>query len=163
LSTCPVRLPKLRRAWRAASSRLKPSASNSSARSFTWNASSRSRSLCSRACRNRFQNRLRHAISHYALHALGESLPTFLFIEKLLFAFGGQRVEAGLAIFLGSSPFGAHPALLFHAVKGRVERPLFHSQQLVGNAVDMGGDGVAVHAPGGGQALENEEGQRALE
>src|SRR5436305_2191895 len=99
-----------------------PPACSSSARSATWNDSSRSMSRCVRPGRRTFQRRRCQVIvclcvTNHTRHAFREPLPAFLFLHELLPAFRGQGIEACVAVLLRLAPIGANPALLFHAVK----------------------------------------------
>jgi hypothetical protein len=44
-----------------------------------------------------------------------------------------------------------------------IERALFDPEKVVGDALDMGGDRVAVHAAPGLEGAKDEESERALE
>src|SRR5215472_2214856 len=124
-----------------------PASCNSSIRSVTWKYSSRSRSRSRRPGRIALRKRPNHlCIAQNLADARRKPQPAFLFFSELLAAERRERIEARLAIRLGHSPFGAHPTGLLHAMQRRVERSLLDAQQLIGNGVDVGGNGVAMHA-----------------
>ena len=102
-------------------------------------------------------------MAKHALNAFSEARPTFLFTGQLLSALVGQRIESGLPVFFGGAPFGADPAVLFHAMQRWVKRALFNPKHLGGNALDVGGDSVAVDAAAGGKRLQDKQRKRALE
>src|SRR2546426_620826 len=55
-----------------------------------------------------------------------------------------QRVELGIAVVLGGTPFGLDQALFFHAIERRIERSLFHVQRIIGQLMQPRRDAVAV-------------------
>src|ERR1041385_6953778 len=115
-------------------------------RSATWNPNPRWGSRSStpgRIALRSLPNHLR--IAQNLANARSQPLPGLLFFGELFSAGHRQRIEARLAILLGHAPFRAHPTGLLHTMQRRVERSLFDAQQLVGNGVDVGSDGVAVH------------------
>src|SRR5690349_5170353 len=134
-----------------------PEPCSSSVRSVTWKCSSRSRSRSRRPGRMALSSRASHLrIAQNLADARGQPCPVLLFFGELFAAELGERIEARVAILLGDAPVGAHPTRLFEAMQGRVERPLLDAQQLVGNGVDVGGDGVPVHTLLAGQRFENQ-------
>src|SRR5207249_10685677 len=100
--------------------------------------------------------------SNDALDSLGEPRPALLLARELPASAGGERIESGFAVLLADAPCGPDPARLLHPVERRVERSLFDSQEIGGDALDVRRDGVAVHALLRGQGLEHEQHQRAL-
>src|SRR3974390_785088 len=94
-------------------------------------------------------------LPEYATHSCSDGLPPRLFHSQLLLAGGSQFVDAGASPILLVDPFGANPAGLLHAVQGGVEGALPHAENLVGNALNGGHDGVAMQAgTAGGEIVE---------
>src|SRR5215831_19083471 len=123
-----------------------PASCSSSMRSLTWKRNSRSRSRSMRPGRMAFRSRPSHLrIAENLANARRQPYPAFLFFGELFAAERRERIETRLAILPGHAPFGAHPTGLLHAMQRRIERALLDAQQLIGNGVDVGGDGVAVH------------------
>ena len=52
--------------------------------------------------------------------------------------------EAGFSVLLGDAPLGFQPALLLHAVQGRVERAFLDAEQVARDALHVGGDRKSV-------------------
>ena len=105
----------------------------------------------------------RSGITQDPLHTVTQSYPA-LFLEcKLLSARGGDGIEPGLPMCLREPPLRAQPTGLRHPVECRIERPLFDAPQVRSPALDVRGDGVAVHAPLRGYGLEDKKGKRTLE
>src|SRR5215469_12236709 len=141
-----------------------PASSSSSISSVTWKPSSRSRSRSRRPGRMALRSRPSHLrIAQNLSNARRQAFPAFLFVGELLAAERRERIEARLAILLCHAPFGAYPTGLLHAMQCRVERPLLDPQELIGNSMDVGGNGVAVHRLLPGQGFENQQHQRALQ
>src|ERR1041385_9225760 len=123
-----------------------PAPCSSSVRSVMWKRSSRWRSRTSRPGRTAFRKRGSHLrIAQNLANAGGQACPAFLFFSELFAAERRKRIEARLSIFLSHAPFSAHPTSLLHAMQRRIQRSLFNAQELIGNKMDMGGNGVAVH------------------
>src|SRR5688572_15268843 len=99
--------------------------------------------------------RWRSGVAEDAADALGETRPALLLLGELASAERGQRVEAGLPVLVGDAPLRAHPPILLHAVEGGIERTLLDAEQVVGDALDVRGDGVAVHPSLGGERPED--------
>src|ERR1044071_977155 len=98
-----------------------------------------------------------------ARDAFGETGPALLLVGELSLASGSQYIEPRLTILLGRPPVSLDPSVLFHSVECRIERAFFHAQQVRGRALDVGRDGVPVHAALAGQSLEHEEAEGALQ
>ena len=79
-------------------------------------------------------------------HALDELIEAFFDLLELLPALGGELVVLGAAVGLRERPLGVDPAALFHAVKSRVERALFDFEKIVGGALDVLHESVAVQS-----------------
>src|SRR5215469_4012910 len=141
-----------------------PASCSSSMRSVTWKRSSRSRSRSRRPGRMALRSRPSHLrIAQNLANARRQPYPAFLFFGELFAAERRERIEARLAILLGHAPFRAYPTGLLHAMQRRVERALLDTQQLIGNKMDVGGNGVAEHALLPAQCFENQQHQRALQ
>src|ERR1700709_517267 len=107
--------------------------------------------------------RYRSGVPQNAAHALGETGPALLLLRELFAAGGGERIETGLPVLFRGAPFGAHPAVLLHAVERRIERALLDAEQLGRGLLNVRGDGVAVHLALRFERLEHEESQGSLE
>src|SRR5689334_7269000 len=140
-----------------------PESCSSSMRSAMWKRSSRSTSRSMRRGRMTLCNRLSHlGMAQYLSHARGQANPAFFFLGKLFAAARCERIKARLSVLLGHTPLSPHPTCLLHAMQRGIERSLLDAQQLIGNLVNVGGNGVAVHALLTGQRSENQQHQRAL-
>src|SRR5262249_34439768 len=102
-------------------------------------------------------------VSKYAANAFGELRPALLFESELLAALGGKGVEARVAVLLGDVPLRPHPAVPLHAMQRRVERPFLDAQQIGGDALDVRGDGVAVHPTVRIERFQHQQHERALQ
>src|SRR5437868_1016257 len=73
---------------------------------------------------------------HDATDRAGNLFPAGKLGGKLLPAGGGQAVVFGPLVVLGHLPLGPDPALLFEAMKRRVERTMFDLQHVLGAGAD---------------------------
>ena len=76
---------------------------------------------------------------------------------------GGEAVVFGAASGFGEGPLGGNPATLFHAMEGRIEGTFFDAQQLLGCALNVEDDAVAMQGAGLGKRFKNEQVQGSLE
>jgi len=90
-------------------------------------------------------------------------MPALPLRGELAATLGRQRVKPRLAVLVSHSPFRFDPTLLLHAVQRRVQRAFLDAQQLIGTALDVRGDRVAVHRLPRGQRAEDQQGQCALQ
>ena len=95
--------------------------------------------------------------------AFDELIEALFGLLELFSAPGGELVVLGVAVGLSERPFGVDPAVLFHAVQSGVERALFDAEQIVGGALDVLDDAVAVKGAVVGESLEDEEVEGSLE
>src|SRR6185436_17497993 len=73
-----------------------------------------------------------------------------------------QRVELRLAVVLGGTPFGLDKSLLFQPIQRRIQRPFLNPEHIVRELMEPRGDAVPV-VRGGGEALQDEQVERALQ
>src|ERR1700692_3589094 len=86
-----------------------------------------------------------------------DRLPARLFHAQLLFACGGQFVDAGPAAGVFLDPLRANPARFLHPIQRWVERALLCTQHFAGCTGDCSYDGVSVKPPSPRQYLEHEQ------
>src|SRR4051812_23675894 len=91
-----------------------------------------------------------------------EPLPRCGFLFELLTPGASQRVVLRAALLLGDAPLRADPPLMLEPLQRRIQGPLLHQQDVVGELPDARGDRPPVHRLEG-QRLENEQIQRALD
>ena len=91
-----------------------------------------------------------------------QTIPLLLFFVETLTTSSGEPVQARTPVVRRRLPLGGDPTCLFHAVEGRIQRPFFDPQRVVGNVVNMRGNTVAVMRTTA-QGLEHEEVQRPLQ
>src|SRR5690348_2110835 len=90
-------------------------------------------------------------------------LPARLFHAKLLFACGGQLVDAGATARVFPDPLRANPACFLHPMQRGVERALLCAQHFAGRTGDGSHNGVPVKSRSPRQYLEHEQIERALQ
>src|SRR5262245_41946094 len=71
-------------------------------------------------------------LSQYETDAARQPLPGGFFLCQAFLARLRQTVEASAAIVFRGAPVRRDPSLLFETLKRRVERPLLHGENLVG-------------------------------
>src|SRR5204863_3760411 len=64
---------------------------------------------------------LTSGVGEHAPHAATQPYPALFLDLQLPSARAGDGIEARLAVLVGQAPFGTQPALLRHAVKGRIK------------------------------------------
>src|SRR6516162_612967 len=94
-------------------------------------------------------------------HGCRQLLPGVSLNFKLLSSGFRELVEFGLAIVLRCTPAGFDPAPALQAMKGRIERPLLHSQHIARNLPDTFRNGPAVKRLQR-QSAQDEQVQRSL-
>jgi len=94
---------------------------------------------------------------------LGQLQPASLFFCELPAAGWCDGVETGLPARIRQPPLRAQPLFVRHALQGRIQRPLFDSQRIVGRLVDSLRDGVAMLRSGASQDLEDQQVECALQ
>src|SRR5687768_4996054 len=167
--------PKRRIASASASSAVIPMARNSAMRESMWNDSSSSASARGSFSQNRRYLRhfgavmrvLRASGGSYGSaqnfrHRLREYGPGGRLGTELLPPFGGQLVVLRAPIVLGEAPLAFDPAAPFHAVQGRVQRPFFDLEHVIGELLQSSGNGVPVAWPPA-QCLQHENVERSLQ
>src|ERR1700756_2841154 len=92
----------------------------------------------------------------------GQSLPFIGFFDELLATGRRQRIEPGLTVVGGNSPFGRNPPTLFEALKRGIESAMFDEQLFLGSLLDGARDALAV-LRAKNQGAEDEEIESALE
>src|SRR5579864_3302307 len=92
-----------------------------------------------------------------------DRLPARFFRAQLLFAGGGQFVDAGPAAGVFLDPLGANPARFLHPVQRRVERTFLGAQHFAGGAGDGRHDGVAVKPRPSRQDFQYQQIERTLQ
>src|SRR6185295_19742568 len=85
---------------------------------------------------------LEHA--QHARDGAGQPQPAVELGLRRAASFPRQRVELGVAVVASRAPFGLDQALFFHAIKGRIERPLFHAKHISGKLMKPARYAVAV-------------------
>src|ERR1700728_635091 len=74
----------------------------------------------------------------------GKPVTGFFFRSELVAAFGGEAIEAGLAIVFRFTPIGGDPAALFQSMESGIERALLNLEHVGRDLPDTLGDAVAV-------------------
>src|SRR5262245_40911497 len=92
---------------------------------------------------------------------VGQPIPAFFLLGKLLSAGSRQRIKLGLAARLRLTPLRFQPTFLFEAVKGRIQRALIDLHGLSRNLPQPLRDGVAMRRLQR-QNLKNQHVERAL-
>src|ERR1700744_5247691 len=170
-------LPKRRRASRRASACGMPCSTFHCSRMERWKASSSSRSRVSLSLRKKARRKSARRREIHAMtrllgrrrpeiqdqrDCLGDLLPVLPLGLQLPASDGGEAIEARAPVVFTETPFRGDPALLLHAMERRIERAFFHTEDFVGDALDVEGYSPAVH-----RALletfEHKKGQGSLE
>src|ERR1700722_11754675 len=86
-----------------------------------------------------------------------DRLPARLFRAQLLFACGGQFVDAGTATGVFLDPLGTNPARFLHAIERWVERTFLGAQHVARCVCDRNHDCVAVEPRALRQYLEHQQ------
>jgi len=96
-------------------------------------------------------------------NASDELIEAFLRSFQLATARDGELVVLGAAIGFGQRPLGGDPSTLFHAVEGGIQRAFFHAEKIIGRALDVEDDSVAVESTVLIKCFEDEKVESALE
>src|SRR5215469_13004446 len=86
-----------------------------------------------------------------------DGLPARLFRAQLLFACGGQFIDAGAATGVFLNPLRANPARFLHPIQRGIERALLCAQHFAGCAGDGCHDGVSMKPRAPRQYLEHQQ------
>ena len=70
---------------------------------------------------------------HHPSHCCCESTPCFRILRQPFFATGGESVVFCSAVRFAAVPSAGKEATLLQAVEGRIKRPLFNTEHLIGN------------------------------
>src|SRR5579862_3439397 len=97
---------------------------------------------------------------HYSLNRQHHAIKNIGFARQLLAALHREAIEAGLPVVLGDAPFRREPALYQHAIQGRIQRPVFDVQAVLGGVLYALRYGVAVERTAA-QGAENQQVERA--
>src|SRR5215510_11555931 len=142
-----------------------PASIRSSMRRSRWYCNSRSRSL---SIRRRFQrNALRifdtllFSLVKDQPNRVGQPIPAFFLLGKLLSAGSRQRIKLGLATRFQLTPLRFQPTFLLQAMKSRIQRALIDSHGLSRNLPQPLRDAVAMRRLQR-QNLKNQHVERAL-
>src|SRR6476619_3166336 len=101
-------------------------------------------------------------VAQDAGHAVAQPRPALFLERELLSAGGGDRIEPRFAILLRRPPLRAQPAVLLHAMKRRIERPLFDPKEIARRLLNVRRDRIPVHPAIRAERLEHEESEGAL-
>ena len=84
------------------------------------------------------------------------------FLGELATALGGELVVLGAAVGFGERPLGGDPAALLHAMEGWIERAFLDAEEVVGGALNVEDNPVAVKGAILIERLEDEKVERSL-
>lgn len=95
-------------------------------------------------------------------HGGGEFAPAADFTGQVFSAFGGELVEAGLAIVGGDAPLGGNPDVGFETLESGIKRAVIDEEHIAG--IELNGAGNSLPVLGAeGENAQNEEVERALQ